>query len=215
MARVVVFGVTGYAGGHITAELVARGHEVLGVARDVSKAPEGVATREGSIFDAALVREVAQGADQIVVALPARATTEGGPLLIEALPNLVEVAVAEGARLSFVGGAGSLKVSEDGPQLFHTPEFPDEFKGEALPHGAILDALRESDESLQWFYVSPAGSFGSWNPGERTGVFRLGGDVLLADAKGDSSISGADLAIAYVDEIEQAAHPRARFTVAY
>ena len=63
--------------------------------------------------------------------------------------------------------------------------------------------------------MSPAGSFGSWNPGERTGVFRLGGDVLLADANGDSSISGADLAIAYVDEIEQAAHPRARFTVAY
>lgn len=215
MAKVVVFGVTGYAGGSITAELVARGHEVLGVSRSVERAPEGVETRAGSIFDAELVREVAKGADQLVVALPARALEEGGPKLVDALPGLIGTAIAEGARLSFVGGAGSLQVAEGGPQLFHTPEFPDAFKDEALSHGRILEDLRASDEALSWFYLSPAGSFGSWNPGERTGEFRLGGDVLLADANGDSNISGADLAIAYVDEIEQAAHPRARFTVAY
>ncbi|GMA26828.1 NAD(P)-dependent oxidoreductase [Arenivirga flava] len=215
MAKVVVFGVTGYAGGHITAELVSRGHEVLGIARDVAEAPEGIETRAGTIFDEALVREVAQDADQLVVALPARALEEGGPKLIDALPVLVEASIAGGARLSFVGGAGSLQVAEGGPKGYDTPEFEPAYLDEARSHGAILDALRETDAALDWFYVSPAGGFGSWNPGERTGEFRLGGEVLLTDANGDSNISGADFAIAYVDEIEQAAHPRGRFTVAY
>jgi putative NADH-flavin reductase len=39
--------------------------------------------------------------------------------------------------------------------------------------------------------------------------------VLLTDAEGNSYISGEDLAVALVDEIETPAHRRARFTVAY
>jgi putative NADH-flavin reductase len=43
----------------------------------------------------------------------------------------------------------------------------------------------------------------------------VGDDVLVSDEKGESQLSGADLAIALVDEIESAAHRRTRFTVAY
>ncbi|OUZ09248.1 NAD-dependent epimerase [Aeromicrobium sp. PE09-221] len=215
MAHVLVFGVTGYAGRHITAELLSRGHHVTGIARDVSSVDDRVTARAGSIFDADLVRDAARGVDEIVVALPARALEEDGPRLIDALPTLVATATAEKARLSFVGGAGSLDVSEGGPRLFDTPDFPADYRTEATEHGAILDALRETDDDLDWFYVSPAASFGAWNPGERTGEFRIGGDVLLTDANGDSSISGADYAIAYVDEIENPRHRRARFSVAY
>ncbi|WIY05698.1 hypothetical protein QRX60_18270 [Amycolatopsis mongoliensis] len=42
MAKLVVFGGTGYAGGKIGAEAVRRGHEVVGVARNPGSAPEGV-----------------------------------------------------------------------------------------------------------------------------------------------------------------------------
>jgi putative NADH-flavin reductase len=52
-------------------------------------------------------------------------------------------------------------------------------------------------------------------PGERTGHFRLGGDQLLRDAQGKSHISMEDFAIAMVDEVEQPAHSRQRFTVGY
>lgn len=52
-------------------------------------------------------------------------------------------------------------------------------------------------------------------PGERTGVFRLGADELLIDEAGRSAISMEDLAIALIDEAEQARHRRARFTVGY
>jgi putative NADH-flavin reductase len=52
-------------------------------------------------------------------------------------------------------------------------------------------------------------------PGEATGQYRVGGDILVTNANGDSEISGADYAKAFVDEIEQPAHRRKRFTVAH
>ena len=54
-----------------------------------------------------------------------------------------------------------------------------------------------------------------WNPGERTGTYRDGGDVVVTDDEGESFISGADLAVAVVDEIEDPKHLRERFTVGY
>jgi putative NADH-flavin reductase len=53
------------------------------------------------------------------------------------------------------------------------------------------------------------------NPGQPTGRYRVGGDVLLTDAAGKSEISGADYALAFVDEIDQPRHHRTRFSVAY
>ncbi len=52
-------------------------------------------------------------------------------------------------------------------------------------------------------------------PGERTGQYRLGQDTPLSTGDGPGRISTADLAVAIVDEVEQAPHPRQRFTLAY
>ncbi|GLY28743.1 NAD(P)H-binding protein [Kineosporia sp. NBRC 101731] len=212
MAKVVVFGVTGYAGSRIGVELVSRGHKVVGVARHTQDVDGRIQVLTGSIHDAAFVADAVKGAQQIVVALRAEPGEEGEPQLIDALPLLTRLSIENGARLSFVGGAGSLKVAEGGPALVEGAEFPDAYKGEALSHQAILGALRESDAALDWFYVSPAPAFGSWNPGERTGSFRVGGDVLLPGAE---TVSGDDYAIAYVDEIEAGVHRRERIGVAY
>ena len=51
-------------------------------------------------------------------------------------------------------------------------------------------------------------------PVERTGHYRIGGDQLLTDAKGNSHISVADFALAMLDELERPAHPRTRISVA-
>src|SRR5664280_1099983 len=115
----------------------------------------------------------------------------------------------------FVGGAGSLLVTPDGPRLIDTPDFPAMFKIEAESHADVLEALRVSDSGTDWFYVSPAAGFGSYAPGKRTANYRTGGDVLLTDEDGNSEISGADFAIAFVDEIDQPTHRRERFGVAY
>ncbi|GAB3216986.1 hypothetical protein GCM10027586_10200 [Kineococcus gypseus] len=131
------------------------------------------------------------------------------------LRELAGLVRERGARLGVVGGAGSLLVAEGGPRLVDTEGFPDAFKPEALEAAAVLDDLRASEESLDWFYVSPAAGFGAFAPGERTGTYRTGGDLLLTDASGESFVSGDDFALAVADEVDSAAHRRQRFTVAY
>jgi putative NADH-flavin reductase len=149
----------------------------------------------------------------IVVAIPGREID--GRKLLDSLKPLTDAAARAGTRLGFVGGAGSLQVTEGGPRLVDTPEFPEAHKNEALSHADVLYALQETGDDVDWFYVSPAAGFGSYAPGEATGSYRVGGDVLVTDADGKSFISGADFALAFVDEIEQGRHRRQRFTIGY
>jgi len=214
MASIVIFGGTGYAGGNIAREAVSRGHQVTSYSRTAPAEPvDGVDYRTGSIADAATVAEAVQGADDLVVAV--HGADAGGRPLSELVPDLAQAAVAADARLSFVGGAGSSLVSPDGPRLFDTPEFNDEWKPEAKSHADVLTALEQGFDGLRWFYVSPAALFGSFAPGETTGSYRTGGDVLVTKDDGSSEISGTDFALAYVDEIEKVAHPDQRFTVGH
>lgn len=214
MSHLVIFGGTGYAGSHIAREAVARGHRVTSYSRsEPARRHDGIDYRIGSLADPAVVATAAADADELVVAVHG-ADVDGQPLLA-VLPPLIEAAQAEGARLSFVGGAGSSLVAEGGPLLFDTPEFNEEWQPEARAHAAVLDALRTAPEGLDWFYVSPAALFGAWSPGEDTGSYRTGGDVLVTKEDGSSEISGSDFARAYVDEIEQRNHSRRRFTVGH
>ena len=211
MSTVVVFGATGYAGGHITQELLSRGHRVVGVARDTAKLEtrDGLTAAAGSLFDESFVAETVKGADAVVVAVRA-ASGE----LPDAIPAILRAVESAGARLGVVGGAASLLTREGGPRVFDD-NFPEAAIPEASGQMRVLDALTSADAEVDWFYVSPAKAFGSFNPGERTGSYRLGGDVAVTDAEGKSFISGADYAIAFVDEIEKPAHHRQRFTVGY
>jgi uncharacterized protein len=213
MTRISIVGGTGYAGGHIAREAAARGHEVTSWSRHEPTEPiDGVTYRTGSLADPDVVAEAAR-ADHLVVAVHG-ADVDGRPL--SALtPGLIDAAIAQGTRLSFVGGAGSSLVAEGGPRLVDTPEFHEEWKPEALSHADVLAELRAAPAELQWFYVSPAALFGSFAPGEATGEYRTGGDVLVTKEDGSSEISGADFAKAYVDEIERVAHPNQRFTVGH
>jgi uncharacterized protein len=214
MTVIAVIGATGYAGGHIVNEALSRGDEVIAVSRTAPADDRpGVTVRAGTITDEQLLSELAEQADVLVVAV--HATADGEPLLPGTVPALLATAAQHGARLAFVGGAGSLLVAPGGPRLVDTPEFPAAFKHEAGTHADVLEQLRAADAAADWFYVSPAAGFGSYAPGERTGAFRVGGDLLLAGADGQSAISGADYAIAFVDEIHKPAHHRERFTVAY
>jgi putative NADH-flavin reductase len=125
---------------------------------------------------------------------------------------LVGLKTAGVRRLVVVGGAGSLEVAP-GKQLVEQPGFPVPWKPVALAHRDALAVYRASGEpSVEWTYVSPAALI---QPGQRTGKYRIGGDQLLVDAKGESRISAEDYAVAVVDELETRAHPRARIGVAY
>ena len=212
MARVVIFGGTGYAGGHIAREAASRGHQVISYTRSAPEEPlDGVEYRTGSLASPEVLTAAAADADVLIVAVHG-ADVDGAPLATH-MPQLVEAARSGGARLAFVGGAGSSLVAEDGPRLVDTPDFVDDWKPEALAHAEVLEALRQTPEDLDWFYVSPAALFGIFAPGEATGTYRTGGDILVTKDDGSSEISGTDFALAFVDEIENHAHPRQRFTV--
>ncbi|MCD9153030.1 NAD(P)-dependent oxidoreductase [Aeromicrobium duanguangcaii] len=214
MSRVVIFGGTGYAGGNIAREASSRGHEVISYTRSAPSEPlEGVEYRTGSLASPEVLATAAADADVLVVAVHG-ADVDGAPL-VSYVPQLIEAARENGARLSFVGGAGSSLVAPDGPRLVDTPDFHEDWKPEALSHAEVLEALRQAPEDLDWFYVSPAALFGSYSPGETTGSYRTGGDVLVTKEDGSSEISGSDFALAYVDEIEKPAHSRQRFTVGH
>ena len=214
MSTIAIFGFTGYVGGHITAEALRRGHDVIGISRsEVPDSDAAVTAITGSITDQELVRDVAQRASTLVVAV--HGSVDGAPFLPGLVPSLLEAAAAAGSRLGFVGGAGNLLVAAGGPRVVDTPEFPAFAKTEAESQAEALKALQASESAADWFYVSPAAGFGPQAPGERTGSFRVGGDILLTDADGNSYISGADYAIAFLDEIDTPKHHQQPFSVAY
>lgn len=213
MAQLVIFGGTGYSGSNIAREALTRGHSVISYARHAPTEPiDGVEYRIGSITDPIAVKQAAADADELVIALRA-SDIDGG--LVSLVPGLIDAAIAGNARLSFVGGAASALVSQDGPRLLDTDGFREEWKVEASAHALVLEAIQQAPSQLDWFYVSPAALYGSFAPGETTGQYRSDDDLLITKEDGSSEISGTDYALAYVDEIERHAHPRQRFTVGH
>ncbi|WP_067201780.1 NAD(P)-dependent oxidoreductase [Microbacterium sp. XT11] len=213
MARIVVLGGTGYAGRHIVAEAVSRGHQVVAVSRSAPADPvDGAEYVQGSVLDIPALGGVFEGADAVVSALSPRGDMENAVLGV--LADVAERLTGTSTRLGVVGGAGGSLVAPGGPRLFDL-DFPEEYKHEAQVGIDSLALLEKTDAALDWFFVHPAEVFGPWAEGERTGHYRDGGDVLVRDADGKSYISGADFAVAVVDEIEQGRHHRERFTVGY
>ena len=112
-------------------------------------------------------------------------------------------------RLIVVGGAGGLNVAPD-VTLIDSGYLPEPFLPIAKAHQKALNVLRAS--AIDWTYLAPAAYF---EPGTRTGKFRLGTDELIANEQQESRISMEDYAIALVDELENPKHRRQRFSIGY
>ncbi|KOF51886.1 MULTISPECIES: NAD(P)-dependent oxidoreductase [unclassified Achromobacter] len=202
--KIALIGITGRVGSRVADELLRRGHAVTGIARNRGEVPPqpGLTVQLGDATDPQGLTPLLKGHDAVVSATRFVST--------DAKPLLAAVKDAGVPRLLVVGGAGSLLVGPD-RMLIDTPDFPDAYKPEARAGVVFLDTLRKEDV-LDWTFLSPSALF---EPGERTGKFRLGGDELLVDEHGKSWISMEDYAIALADEIETPRHSRARFTVGY
>jgi uncharacterized protein len=208
--RIVLYGGTGKAGSVILKELVDRGHTVTAVARTPEKLRElkNVNVIQGDLSDPAKIAGIVKGADAVVSAYgpPPDKTTE----IIGATDCLVQgIELAGGPRLVVVGGAGGLFVAP-GITLRESGHVPNEWIPIVDAHIQVLKNLKQSD--INWTYFSPAAFF---EPGQRTGKFRLGKDDLIADSQGNSRISFEDYAVALVDELENPRHQKERFTIGY
>lgn len=197
-------------GSRVLTELLSRGHHVTAVARNPSKVGPraGLEVVEGDAMDAKDIAAHVAGADAVVFAYAP--PTDEPRKVVDAVRALMAGVKEGGAkRVLVVGGAGSLLVAP-GVDVIDSGHVPEQWKDVAIAHRDALGLLKVSD--IDWTYFSPAAFI---QPGERTGKFRLGGDSLIVDEKGTSSISAEDYAIALVDELEQAKHIRQRFTIGY
>lgn len=208
--RIAVYGAGGRIGQRIVAEALRRGHQVTAVSRVRPAAlADGAVWRKGDALDSADVATVAHDQDVIVSAIGP--SGDQAPDMLASAARALTQGVAQDARarLVVVGGAGSLE-TPSGERLMDTADFPAAWRPGAAAHADALAVYRASDAN--WTYLSPADKIA---PGERTSVYRLGGDQLVTDAQGQSRISMEDYAVALLDEIETPRHIRQRFTVAY
>jgi uncharacterized protein len=200
--KIAIYGASGMIGSRVTAEALARGHEGTGITRSGGTLPAGVQAVSGNAGDADLAKRIAAEADVVVSAIgPSRTGGDRREYLAQ-LRTLVET--LDDARLIVVGGAGSLLL--DGGRLVDQPYFPEEYRDEALILIEALEYLRGLGDGTDWTYFSPAPLIA---PGERTGAYRS-----AADSPAGESISAEDYAVALLDEIEQPAYRRRRFTAA-
>jgi putative NADH-flavin reductase len=212
MATIVVIGGTGYTGGNIVAEAASRGHEVVSVSRSApQEAVPGVRYQLGEVGEVA--SRAITGADVVVAALSPRGSMAGR--LVDVYSELARLCATSGARYLQVGGFSSLRPAPGAPR-FVEGDVPEEFREEAREGEATRVMLVDTaPENLDWLFISPAGAYGSFAPGQRTGEYRVGDEVALFDGQGASAVSGADFATAVVDEIEKPTHHRAHIGIAY
>lgn len=205
---VVLYGATGRTGRRILNELVSRGHQVTAVDLNPDKLPDTVKRDRDDLSNVDRIVEIINGADAVVSAYGP--PYDDSDQLIGVTERLIAaVGKADNPRLIVVGGCGSLEFSP-GMTVLESDQWPKKLVPVAISHTKAFAALRASD--INWTYFSPPMLL---VPGVRTEKFRLGGDKLIIDEQGKSKISYEDYAVALVDELENPAHERSRFTIGY
>lgn len=220
--KILVYGATGKVGTHVVDESLRRGHIVTAVSRDPSRIQQrhgNLSAVAGNVLDEESIASLAAGKDVIIVSVRGIIGKSKNPedalqrIAVEKVVNALRGMDSFGPRLIHVGGSGSLEVkpgvlwADKIPKIFIPKSLEAEIQGQVL----ALEYLRTVTD-VKWSYATPAKNFTN---GERTGVYRIGGDAVLEDARGKSRISRADFAAALIDEAESAAHVQRRFSVAY
>ncbi len=209
--KVALYGATGKSGSRILKELISRGHQVIAITRNpttVAQSGAHISVRQDDLSDPRKISAAVDGAEAVISAY---APPQNDPDEIVGVTERQVEALTRGAqtRLIVVGGAGGLNVAP-GVALVDSGYLPDSVLPIAKAHVKALNVLRASD--VDWTYLAPAAFF---EPGQRTGKFRLGKDELVANEQQESRISMEDYAIALVDELEKPRHRRERFSVGY
>lgn len=209
--KVALYGATGQSGSRILKELVSRGHKVIAIARNPAKVTErgpDVVVKQDDLSDPGKIAAAIDGAEAVVSAY---GPPKDNPDAILGVTERQIEALSQrpATRLVVVGGAGGLNVAP-GVTLLESGYLPEAFHPIVKAHINTFNLLRAS--RIDWTYFAPAAYF---EPGKRTGKFRLGKDELIANAQQESRISMEDYAIALVDELEQPKHRRQRFSIGY
>ncbi|MDY4001811.1 NAD(P)-dependent oxidoreductase [Streptococcus orisratti] len=205
--KIAVVAVNGKAGQAIVEEALKRGLDVTAIVRSKNKSKANKVI-EKDLFD--LTKEDLSDFDVVVDAFGAWSEDQ---LHLHSVSqkHLADLLSGTEKRLMIVGGAGSLYINpEHTVQLVDTPEFPEIFKPLANAQRQTLAEIRERKD-VKWTFVSPAADFQA--DGQRSGHYILAGEEFTVNDNGQSTISYADYAIGFVDEIENGRHIQERISL--
>ena len=212
--KIALLGATGFVGSAILNEALDRGYTVTAIVRH----PEKIAERDrliakaGDVYDSDVLAKLITGCEAVITAFnPGWKNPHLYDDQVKGTASIIAAIKRAGIkRVLRVGGAGGLEV-KPGVRVLDSPDFPDWVRPGSLATLNAFEQLQKEPE-LDWSYLAPSAEM---KPGQRTGKFRLGSDQLLVDASGHSRISVQDYAVAMIDELENGAHIRQRFTVGY
>jgi putative NADH-flavin reductase len=215
--KIALIGATGFVGSRLLSEALTRGHQVTAFVRDPAKLTEQNDLLTVVTGDVNMPEQLAQqlaGHDVVVNSFNAGWTNPNLYNDFLAGSRAIEKATEQAGvpRLLAIGGAGSLFLN--GQQLVDGPQFPANIKPGATAARDYLNELKQN-ATLDWTFFSPAIEMHQGIDTGRTGHYRLGTENPVFNAEGRSILSGEDLAVAVLDEIEQHQYSRQRFTAAY
>lgn len=183
--NIAIIGATGMVGSRLVAESRSRGHEVTAISRNST---DGVAV---DVTDTEQLARVLPGADAVILAVrPSPGLTAG----------VLDVTSRIDVPLLIIGGAGPLRVPDADRLVIDDQRYVGEqWRDIARASATQLEDCLEHPNT-RWMYLSPPAVL---EPGDRTGRYRRGTDILLVNPDGTSRISAEDLAVAAVDEVER------------
>lgn len=216
--KIAIIGATGFVGSEVLKEALDRGHEVTAISRNTGKISaenELLTKADVDVREVGKLAEILEGHEVVISTFNPGWTN----------PNIyddylegskaIQKAVKESGvkRLIVVGGAGSLYLDER-TQVIDDPDFPKEIKAGATAALEYLEIIKNEKE-LDWTFFSPAIGMAPGKPQERRNTYRKGFENPIFDEQGNSELSVQDTAVVLVDEAENAAHIKQRFTAAY
>lgn len=214
--KIAIIGATGFLGSKLVIEASNRGLEITAIARNTDKITDKKVNKVSlDVNNVDELTEALKGQDAVISAFNAGWTN---PNIYEdfiAGSKSIQKAVKKAGvqRLIVIGGAGSLYATEK-QQLVDTADFPKDIKPGATAARDYLNIIKE-EKDIDWAFFSPPIEVHPGITTGRTGKYRLGKDSPVFDENNVSTLSGEDVAVVLLDEVESPKHHQERFTAAY
>jgi putative NADH-flavin reductase len=216
MKKIILIGASGFIGSAVLNEALRRNNKVTAIVRNPDKikiADPDLTVFKGDVSSPELVAILCKGADVVISAYnPGWTNPDIVEDTLRIYPAILEGIKRSGVkRFLVVGGAGTLFVSP-GKRIMDSGMIKEPYLPAVRALGKFYLDILSSETELDWVFFSPAFTI---KHGKRTGKFRLGKDNMIVDSQGNSNISVEDYAVAMIDEAENPAHHRERFTIGY
>lgn len=207
--KIAVIGATGKAGRLIAREAAKRGIEVTAITRPASiqRLDDNYKVIPKDLFE--LTSDDVKDFDAVVDAFGTDFAKPGSEYLhVKVMEHLISIMEPlPEVRLLVVGGAASLFKDETRTRRLLediSPSFA------AVPQNMFIAYNKLAGSQVNYTFMSPAETFDAGSPG--VGSYTLGTDYVIYNSAGRSYITYEDYALAMVDELENKAFVRQRFT---